>query len=363
MPDYTKKFRAAAVQAESVWNDVEGGIGKLIAYSAEAKRNGADIVAFPEVWIPGYPWFLWLDSVAWQSQFLVPYAANSLEVGGTQWQRIEAAARDHDITIAFGFSERDGGSLYIGQAVIDNTGTTVATRRKLKPTHVERTQFGEGDGSDVAVVDTPVGRVGSLSCWEHLQPLTKYAMFSQHEQLHVAAWPSFSIFEGAAFALGPEVNNGASRQYAVEGQTFVLAPCGVIGQAAQELFADTELKQQLLKRGGGYARIYGPDGRDLAEPLAPTQEGILYADIDYALILAAKNAADPVGHYSRPDVFTLHMQAAGRLPKVSAGRPVVMVEADDIDPWPQPVVRSAAEPAAQPTAEPAAEPAAQPATL
>ena len=162
-------------------------------------------------------------------------------------------------------------------------------------------------------------------------------MFAQDEQLHVAAWPSFSIFEGAAFALGPEVNNGASRQYAVEGQAFVLAPCGVIGEAAQELFADTDLKQQLLKRGGGYARIYGPDGRDLAEPLAPTQEGILYADIDYAAILAAKNAADPVGHYSRPDVFTLHLQAAGRLPKVSATKPVVTVEADASDPRPEPV--------------------------
>jgi nitrilase len=338
MPDYTKKFRAAAVQAESVWHDADGGIAKLIAYAAEAKANGAAIVAFPEVWIPGYPWFLWLDSVAWQSQFLIPYAASSLEVGSPQWQRIEAAARDIGITIAFGFSERDGGSLYIAQAVIDDTGTTVATRRKLKPTHVERTQFGEGDGSDIAVVDTALGRVGSLSCWEHLQPLTKYAMFAQDEQLHVAAWPSFSIFEGAAFALGPEVNNGASRQYAVEGQTFVLAPCGLIGAAAQELFADTELKQQLLKRGGGYARIYGPDGRDLASGLPPAEEGILYADLDYAAILAAKNAADPVGHYSRPDVFTLHVQAAGRLPKVSATRPVVTVEADDSDPRPEPVV-------------------------
>jgi aliphatic nitrilase len=336
MPDYTKKFRAAAVQAESVWGNVEGGVDKLIAYSREARDNGAEIVSFPETWIPGYPWFLWLDSVAWQSQFLVGYAANSIEIDDANWRRIEAAARAIGITIAFGFSEREGGSLYMAQAIIDNTGTTVSTRRKLKPTHVERTQFGEGDGSDIAVVDTPVGRVGALNCWEHLQPLTKYAMFSQDEQLHVAGWPSFSIFEGAAFALGPEVNTGASRQYAVEGQCFVLAPCGLIGAAAHDYFADTELKKQLLNLGGGHARIYGPDGRELAEPLAPTEEGILYADVDYTGILAAKNAADPVGHYSRPDVFTLHMQAAGRLPKVSESKPVITVEVDGHDELPSP---------------------------
>lgn len=334
MPDYRKTFRAAAVQAEPVWNDLDGGIDKLETFAREAAVNGAEIVAFPEVWLPGYPWFLWLDSVAWQSQFVVPYATNSLEIGSPEWQRIEGIAKSAGIAVAFGFSERSAGSLYMGQAFIDAEGRTLGTRRKLKPTHVERTQFGDGDGSDVVVIDTPVGRVGSLNCWEHLQPLTKYAMFAQDEQLHIGAWPSFSIFPGMVNALGPEVNIGASRQYAVEGQTFVLAPCATVGQAAQDLFADTDLKRQFLALGGGYARIFGPDGSSLAEPLAPTEEGILYADVDFSAILAAKNAADPVGHYSRPDVFTLHHRDTGRLPKVSAsGRdipPAASVEADDL---------------------------------
>ena len=306
MSDYTKTFRAAAVQAEPVWNDVDGGIDKTIALASQAAAEGADIIAFPEVWIPGYPWFLWLDSVAWQSQFVRPYVDNSIEVGSAQFARIEKAARDAGIAISLGFSERENGSLYISQAFIDKHGVTKTVRRKLKPTHVERTMFGEGDGSDIQVIDTELGRVGALNCWEHLQPLAKYAMFSQIEQLHVAAWPSFSIFEGVVNALGPEVNVGAARQYAVEGQTFVLSPTGLIGEAGQALVADTELKRQFLALGGGHARIFGPDGRDLAEPLDPAEEGILYADIDYAAILAAKNAADPVGHYSRPDVFRLY---------------------------------------------------------
>lgn len=331
MPDYTRTFRAAAVQAEPVWQDVDGGIDKLEAYAAEARDNGAEVVAFPEVWIPGYPWFLWLDSVAWQSQFVVPYASNSIEVGSAQWLRLESIARSLGIALAFGYSERSGGSLYMAQAFIDAEGRTLGNRRKLKPTHVERTHFGDGDGSDLAVIETPVGRVGALNCWEHLQPLTKYALFAQDEQLHVAAWPSFSIFPGVVNALGPEVNVGASRQYAVEGQTFVLAPCAVVGEAAHDLFGDTELKRQLLALGGGYARIFGPDGGSLAEPLEPTEEGILYADVDFAAILAAKNAADPVGHYSRPDVFTLQVRDSGRLPKVSRAATVEGVATEKVD--------------------------------
>ncbi len=213
-----------------------------------------------------------------------------------------------------GYSERSGGSLYMGQAVISADGELVGARRKLKPTHVERTVFGEGDGSDLAVHDTALGRVGALCCWEHLQPLTKYAMFSKHEQVHVAAWPSFSVYKGAAYALGPEVNTAASQLYAVEGQVFVLAPCAVVGAAAIELFCDTPLKQQLLQRGGGFARIYGPDGRPLAEPLPEDAEGILYADIDLSAIPIAKAAADPVGHYSRPDVTRLLLNPAPRRP-------------------------------------------------
>ncbi|MFF0815570.1 nitrilase-related carbon-nitrogen hydrolase [Rhodococcus sp. NPDC003318] len=127
------------------------------------------------------------------------------------------------------------------------------------------------------------------------------------------------------------MNTAASRLYAVESQCFVLAPCGLVGEAAHDAFADTELKKQLLTLGGGHARIFGPDGRELAEPLPATEEGILYADIDYAHILAAKSAADPVGHYSRSDVFTLHMSAAGRLPKVASAKPVLTVGSEGTD--------------------------------
>jgi nitrilase len=306
MPASHPRYRAAAVQAAPVFLDLDASVDKAVGLIAEAARNDARLIAFPETWLPGYPWFIWLDSPAWGMQFIQRYHDNSLVYGSPQAQRLSQAARDHAITVVMGHSEKHGGSLYMGQWIIGADGETVAQRRKLKPTHVERTVFGEGDGSDLAVWDTPIGRLGALCCWEHLQPLSKYAMYAQNEQVHVAAWPSFSLYRGAAYALGAEVNNAASRIYAVEGQCFVLAPCATVSpEMVQLLCGDDPTKKALLLEGGGFAAIYAPDGRALHEPLPEGQEGLIYADLDLGMIALAKAAADPAGHYARPDVTRL----------------------------------------------------------
>jgi aliphatic nitrilase len=299
------RFKAAAVQAAPAFLDLDSGVEKSVALIAEAAANGAALVAFPETWLPGYPWFIWLDSPAWGLQFFGRYHDNSLVYGSPQAERLAAAAREHEITAVLGISERQAGSLYIAQWIIGPDGATIARRRKLKPTHVERTVFGEGDGSDLTVYDTPLGRLGGLCCWEHLQPLSKYAMYAQNEQVHVGAWPSFSLYRGGAYALGPEVNTAASRVYAVEGQCFVLAPCATVSPEMVELLCTDDTKRALLQPGGGYAGIYAPDGQLLTEPLPEDAEGLLYADLDLGLISLAKAAADPSGHYSRPDVTRL----------------------------------------------------------
>jgi aliphatic nitrilase len=215
------------------------------------------------------------------------------------------AAGDLGIWMSTGYSERAGGSLYIAQALFDDQGRVIKTRRKLKPTHVERTVFGEGDGSDLAVMETAIGNVGMLACWEHLQPLSKYAMYAQNEQIHIGAWPSFSVYRGAAHALGAEVNNAVSQVYAVEGQCFVVAPCATVSKAMHEMLCTDPLQKQLLLEGGGFARIYGPDGSPMGTNLPETEEGLVVADIDLGMISLSKAAADPSGHYSRPDVTRL----------------------------------------------------------
>jgi nitrilase len=167
------KFRAAAVQASPAFLDLDRGVDKAISLIAEAAAKGAKLIAFPETWLPGYPWFIWLDSPAWGMQFIQRYHDNSLVYGSPQADRLAQAAKDHQIMVVMGHSEKQGGSLYMAQWIIDAQGQTVATRRKLKPTHVERTIYGEGDGSDLSVYDTALGRIGALCCWEHLQPLSK----------------------------------------------------------------------------------------------------------------------------------------------------------------------------------------------
>ncbi len=299
------KFKAAVVQAAPVYLDLEASVDKSIGLIGEAAREGANLIAFAETWLPGYPWWIWLEPPAGAMRFAQAYQNNSIELDGPEMARLEAAAKENNISVAMGYSERAGGSLFMGQCLIGADGERLFARRKLKPTHVERTVFGEGDGSDFKVVDTPLGRIGALCCWEHLQPLSKYAMYSMNEQVHVAAWPSFAMYNGIAHALGHEVNNAASLVYAVEGQCFVLGPCALITQEILDQIADTPEKQALIRTGGGHACIYGPDGASLAEPIPEDQEGILYADIDLGLIQFAKVSADPAGHYSRPDVTRL----------------------------------------------------------
>lgn len=299
-----KPFVAAAVQATPVYLDLEGTVDKTVDLIGEAAANGAKLVVFPETWVPGYPYWAWLGPAAWAMQWVQRYFENSLAIGTAEEQRIADAARENQIHVVLGMSERAGGSLYMGQLLIDDHGERIAARRKLKPTYIERIVFGEGGGGDIAVHDTSLGRLGALCCWEHYQPLTKYAMYSLNEQIHAASWPSFSLYP-AAYALGPELNDAASQMYAGEGGCFVLAATTPITAEIIDMLCDTPDKRELIEPGGGKSMIFGPDGSRLCDYLDPQAEGILYAELDLGIIPLAKAAADPAGHYSRPDVTRL----------------------------------------------------------
>jgi len=301
----TQPFKAAAVQAAPAFLNLDEGVEKAVEIIESAAKQGVKLIVFPEAWLPGYPWYIWLDAPAMNMPFVPQYSANSIVDGSAHDRRLAQAAKDNDMQVVMGVSWNQNGTLYLGQWHYGADGAVISKRRKLKATHVERTVYGEGDGSDMVVHDTDLGRVGALCCWEHIHPLNKYAMFAQNEQIHCAAWPSFSVYEGGAYALGPEVNTAASQVYAVEGQCFVIAACATVSDEMFEMLCDTPIKQQFLKKGGGYARIFGPDGSPLGTNLAPDEEGLVIADIDLNMIAIGKAAADPCGHYSRPDVFRL----------------------------------------------------------
>jgi aliphatic nitrilase len=215
------------------------------------------------------------------------------------------------VHVVLGFAERDDRSLYMSQALIDDQGEILFVRRKLKPTYQERSLFGQGDGSDLRVAQAAFGRVGALNCYEHLQPLTKFAMMGLGEQIHASAWPTLGLFGGEMMSGG--TITAVARGHALESGIFVLMSSAVFTDAGRKAFSRYGAPIPEF-RGGGYANVFGPDGGVLAIGPDPAAEGIVAADLDLTAIEVTSFFTDPVGHYSRPDVFSLSVDVRRRRP-------------------------------------------------
>lgn len=196
------------------------------------------------------------------------------------------------------------------QSFIDPTGTIVHHRRKIKPTHVERAYWGDGQAESLkTVVPTQFGNVGGLNCWEHSQTLLRYYEYAQDVDIHVASWPLIWEMPDEnemkwQYHITGEMNARLSQVMAMEGATFVMVCTQILTEKSRE---KCQLKDFVYAKtpGGGFSRIFGPDGGELVKPLGPGEEGILYADIDLHQKALAKHNLDVVGHYSRPDLLSL----------------------------------------------------------
>ena len=244
------------------------------------------------------------------------YTKNSLKIDSPQMQKIRDCAAENNIAVCIGFSENADNSLYISQAIIGADGSIKMARRKLKPTHMERTIFGDATGNSLNnVVDVEgLGKVGALACWEHLQPLLKYHTCLLKEEIHVAAWPPVIPYVPGKglWSMSREGCRNLSRTYAAESQTFVLHTTAIIGPAAIEKMGTQGTIFGL--HGGGSSAIFGPDGRQLTEDLEQTEEGILYAELNFDEVLMSKSFVDVGGHYSRPDLLWLGVDDREKLP-------------------------------------------------
>lgn len=331
-----RKYKAAISQAEPIWFDVQGAVDRTVELIEEAASNGASLIAFSELWIPGYPNFIWGGTYSENIPLVQKYMANSMTAHGPEMLRIRQAAAAHQMHVVLGFSERVASSLYLAQVLIDDKGDVLLHRRKIKPTHLERTMFGDSTGDSLqTVADTKLGKIGMLNCWEHFQPLLKYHTYAQNEQVHVAAWP----YHGDALGDEPwsvctEANEvTASRMHALEGGAFVLVSNQMITEAGMkkntEGHAATGTSFSVGGAGGGAARVFGPDGRQLTQDPDPYLDGLLYCDIDLDLIDRAKTLADPVGHYSRPDLLRLVVDDTPKHyeTKVNGGPPATLTSA------------------------------------
>lgn len=316
MGDLYPTVRLAAAQVSPVFLDRERSTEKAVALIADAAQQGAQLVAFGEAWLPGYPWWIYMGSPIYGGRFTQQLYANAVQIPSETITRLCDAARENRIYVVMGLTEHAGGSLYLAQVTMAPSGQLIGHRRKLKPTHAERTIWGEGDGSDLFVLPTELGQVGALNCWEHLQPLTRYAMNCFNEQIHVAAWPAFCLYTGLLYSFSSDACVAVSRSYALETQTYVIHVGGLCDQATFDLLADDDEKRTLLRVGGGCSQVIDPHGETIAGPLGDNEEGLLIADCDMSKIPAAKMANDPAGHYARADVTQLLLNRRPRRPVV-----------------------------------------------
>ncbi|MEY8877115.1 MAG: Nit6803 family nitrilase, partial [Leptothrix sp. (in: b-proteobacteria)] len=293
-----KLIRAAAVQIAPDLTSAAGTLDRVCSAIDEAASKGVALMVFPETFVPYYPYFSFVLPPCQQGAPHIRLMNEAVVVPGPVTQAVAERARAHGIVVVLGVNERDHGSLYNTQLVFDADGSLVLKRRKITPTYHERMVWGQGDGAGLKVVDTAVGRVGALACWEHYNPLARYALMAQHEEIHCAQFPGSLVGPIFADQMGVTI-----RHHALESGCFVVNATGWLTEAQiASITPDPQLQGAL--RGGCHTAIVSPEGKYLAEPLTEG-EGMVIADLDMALITKRKRMMDSVGHYARPELLSL----------------------------------------------------------
>lgn len=306
--------RVAVVQDASVLFDLHQTLDRVERLTSEAAANGARLVLFPEAFVGGYPQGLTFGAVvgsrtAEGHELYRRYWANALELRGPAFERVQAIAAGAGVFLALGVIERDGGTLYCTVLFVGPDGQLLGKHRKLVPTAAERLVWGQGDGSTITVLDTEIGRLGAVICWENYLPLLRTAMYAKGVQLYLA--PTADDLD-SWFA--------SMRHIAKEGRCFVLSACQFLELSdCPPDYPDIAARAgDPLMRGGSC--IIAPTGDVLAGPVYDART-ILYADLDLDDVVRGKYDLDVVGHYARPDIFTLHVDERPR-------RTVVRVDPD-----------------------------------
>jgi nitrilase len=294
-----ERVKVACVQAEPVVLDRERTLDKLAELAAEAAGEGAELVVFPETFVAVYPSSLWARAFAgWADprakEVFARICANAVEVPGPAAERLGEIARANGVWLVTGVNELDRGTLYNALLYHAPDGSLALHHRKLVPTNHERLVWGQGDGGGLRAIETPLGRLGGLICWENYMPLARFALYESGLELYVAS----TADDGDAW-------QATLVHLARESRAFVIAPCHF--QRASAYPADFPLAEEIAGAdviGRGGSAILAPDGSYLAGP-AYGAEAILYAELDPASLAAERQRFDPAGHYHRPELLRL----------------------------------------------------------
>jgi len=291
--------KAAAVQLSPVLYSRQGTVEKVVKKIRELGAQGVRFATFPEAVVPYYPYFSFVQPPFAMGKEHLRLLEESVTVPSAETEAIGEAAKEANVVVSIGVNERDGGSIYNTQLLFDADGTLIQRRRKIMPTYHERMIWGQGDGSGLRAVDSTVGPIGQLACWEHYNPLARYALIADGEQIHSAMYPG-SIF-GELFTEQTEAN---VRQHALESACFVVCATAWLDADQQaRIMKDTGCPIGPIS-GGCFTAIVSPDGQIIGEPLK-SGEGEVIAELDFGQIAARKRLMDARGHYSRPELLSL----------------------------------------------------------
>jgi nitrilase len=291
--------RAAAVQISPALYSREGTVDKVVQKIAELGRRGVQFATFPEAVVPYYPYFSFLQSPFEIGPEHLRLIDQAVTIPSPATHAIGEAARQSEMVVSIGVNERDGGTLFNAQLLFDADGSMRQRRRKISATYHERIIWGQGDGSGLRAVVSAVGRIGQLACWEHYNPLARYALIADGEQIHSGMWPG--SFGGELFAEQTEVS---IRNHALESGAFVVnATAWLDADQQAQIVADTGGPIGPISTGS-FTAIVSPQGELMGEPLR-SGEGEVIADLDFSLIDSRKAKMDSRGHYSRPELLSL----------------------------------------------------------
>lgn len=303
--------RAAALNVAPVMLDRDATVDKAVRLIGEAAAGGAQLVVFPESFVPGFPvWLAYTRPIDGHDRF-TRFAANSMRVDGPEMRRVRAAAAEGGIVVSLGFSERSpvsSGCLWNSNVLIGADGAVLNHHRKLVPTFYEKLVWASGDGAGLVVCDTPIGRIGSLICGENNNTLARYALIAQGEQIHTACFPAVWPFRNPLGNAKPYDLTEAIRirlaAHCFEGKVFSVVSSSFLDEDAIALLADGDGEAERILRAtpGACALIVGPEGDTLAQ-LPAEEEGMVFADLDLSRAIALKQQHDLAGYYNRFDIF------------------------------------------------------------